>query len=353
MNYKIKMNKKDFFKVNNRILTSNIVIEDEDVIFEVELGSYNILKKLNYEFFILESIADKTKRLTKRYALILLGLTFMISILYINSYRVSEIVFNRETSINQSIKTNIEESYKQLLFFDFIDLDFNEYSKDLCKKYFEYPYINVSKQNNKIYVYIADVNEVSIDKNLSKGNLVSKYTGIVDIFYVYEGTSLVYKNKLVNENDVLIEGESSKGLVMGTTYKKVNVKIKKEESLFEYSNKSLEYKELILFNKVFKIGKKEEFSNFDRKEEVKFNLFNFFIIKKIVELEKNVIIKTYTLDQGLTEAKNKIENEFYKEVSNEMEKILSITNITKVELEDLYEYCFIVKSYESFGIYEE
>ena len=45
MGYKIKMKKSDFFKVNNRILASNIEIQDDDVIFDIELGSYNILKK--------------------------------------------------------------------------------------------------------------------------------------------------------------------------------------------------------------------------------------------------------------------------------------------------------------------
>ena len=44
MNYKIKMSKNDFFKINNKLLASNLEIEDDDVIFEVEAGSFNILK---------------------------------------------------------------------------------------------------------------------------------------------------------------------------------------------------------------------------------------------------------------------------------------------------------------------
>ena len=285
------MKKSDFFKVNNRLVVSNIVIEDDDVIFDIGVTSYNILKKTNYEYFVLESIRDSSKRLAKNYGAIFFGFIFMVFILYVNSFRVSEIVFNRETVINEPIKNSIEESYKTLLFFDFTDMDFSLFSKEISKKYFMYPYINVSKENNKIYVYIAEVNEVNLDTDISKGNLVSNKTGIVDNYYVYSGKNLVYKNKFVTENDILIEGTNAKGLVMGTTYKKVVIEIKKEETLFEFSNKTSEYKELILFNKVYKIGKKDEFSHFDRLEDEKFNLFDFFIIKKIVESEKNGIIK--------------------------------------------------------------
>ena len=353
MKYKIKMNKKDFFKLNNKIVSNNLVIEDEDVIFDVELESYNIIKKSSYEYYVLESVKDRTKRLTLRYGYILLGLLFMVAILYMNSYRVSEIVFNRETLINDEIKEGIENSYKTLLTFNFTNMDFNEYSKKLNKRYFEYPYIKVSKENNKIYVYIADVNEVSKEDEIARGELISSRTGIVDTYYVYNGKSNVYKNKQVNENDVLIEGANAKGLVMGTSFQKVTMTINKEESLFELSNKTIEYNELILFNESFKLGKKDEFANFETKEEVKFNIFDFFIIKKIVEFEKNVIIKTYTLDEGLIEAKKRIENEFYNNISNEMEHIVSITDVTTIELEDSYVYCFIVKTYESFGIYKE
>ena len=64
MNYKIKMSKNDFFKINNKLLASNLEIEDDDVIFEVEAGSFNILKKTNYEFKVLESIGQLSPRPT-------------------------------------------------------------------------------------------------------------------------------------------------------------------------------------------------------------------------------------------------------------------------------------------------
>ena len=59
------------------------------------------------------------------------------------------------------------------------------------------------------------------------------------------------------------------------------------------------------------------------------------------------------MTEGLKEAENRIKRDFLNNASNELEEILSITCLTSIELEDSYEYCFIVKSYESFGIYKE
>lgn len=353
MNYKIKMSKNDFFKINNKLLASNLEIEDDDVIFEVEAGSFNILKKTNYEFKVLESIGGKVKRLIKNYGLLFFGFLFLVSILYINSYRVSEIVFNRETPINEEIKNNLNESFKTLFCFNFTDIDFYEYSKELSHNYFEYPYINVEHKNNKVYVYIAEVNEVTELEKINKGNLISSKTGIVDNYYVYDGVSCVYKNKLVNAGDILIEGSSAKGLVMGTTYERVNVTIKKEDTIYEYTDNFMEYYNVSFMKYDFNINKKEDFRQYDRENSIKFNLFDFFIIKKIVDFEKNAIIKTYSIEDGLKLAKNKIENDFYENSSNDLECIISITNIKTIENEDCFEYSFIVKSYESFGIYEE
>lgn len=47
MIYKIKMNKEDYFKLNNKIVSANLEIDGEEVTFDVEGGSYHILKKAN------------------------------------------------------------------------------------------------------------------------------------------------------------------------------------------------------------------------------------------------------------------------------------------------------------------
>ena len=140
---------------------------------------------------------------------------------------------------------------------------------------------------------------------------------------------------------------------MGTAYEKVSINIPKEEKVYEFTNRTYEYFNVSIANYNFNINKKEDFQLYDQEKEEKFNLFDFFIIKKIVENEKSAIIKAYTISEGLEIAKQNIESSFYHNATNDLEKIISITNITAIENEDSYEYCFIVKSYESFGKYKE
>ncbi|MDE6407824.1 MAG: sporulation protein YqfD [Anaeroplasmataceae bacterium] len=351
MIYKIKMNKDDYFKISNKIISRNLVINDDEVTFEIEGGSFNILKRTNYEFKIIESMKSKVLRFFSRYGLLITGILFLFSILYMNIYRVRKIEFNRETPINHEIEYRIKSSYKKLLCFDFCSLNYKEFSRDMQKTYFEYPFINVSCKNNVISVYIANVDEAnySIDTPVI-GNIVAKKDGVVDVFYVYSGKSMVSKNKYVREGDLLIEGNNSvRGLVMATTYDKMEIEVSKKISLEQTTDETSSYYDLSLFNLNFSIGKKDTYDLFDKKEDPVFNLFDFFSLKKIAETKKNAIIKTYSMDTALEEAKKRIEEDFKAHMSNSLEKIIAITNIKTSETEDSYTFTFIVKKYESIG----
>lgn len=353
MIYRIKMNKDDYFKISNKIISSNLIINDDEVTFEIEGGSYNILKRTNYEFKVIESLKSKILRFFSRYGLLITGVLFLVSILYMNIYRVQRIEFNRITPINQEIEYRIKSSYKRLLCFDFCSLNYKEFSKDMQKTYFEYPYINVSCKNNVISVYIANVDEANykIDTPLI-GDIVAKKDGIVDVFYVYNGKSMVSKNKYVRQGDLLIEGNSSvRGLVMATTYDKMEIEVQKKVSLEQTTSEKSNYYDLSLFNMNFSIGKKSTYDLFDKEEASVFNLFDFFSLKKIAETKKNVIIKTYSKDSALEEAKKRIEEDFFSHQRNSLEKIIAITNTKVTETEESYIFTFIVKKYESIGAF--
>ncbi|MDE5856587.1 MAG: sporulation protein YqfD, partial [Anaeroplasmataceae bacterium] len=309
MIYKIKMQKDDYFKISNKIISSNLIINDDEVTFEIEGGSFNILKRTNYEFKVIESMRSKILRFFSRYGLLVTGVLFLLSILYMNLYRVKTIEFNRETPINNEIEYRIKSSYKRLLCFDFCSLNYKEFSKDMQKTYFEYPFINVSCKNNVISVYIANVDEANytVDTPLA-GDIVAKKDGVVDVFYVYSGKSMVSKNKYVKEGDLLIEGNNGvRGLVMATTYDKMEIEVLKEIKQEQLTEEKSSYYDVSLFNMNFSLGKKESYDLYDKEESSVFNLFDFFSLKKIAETKKNAIIKTYSKDTALAEAKKRIE----------------------------------------------
>ncbi len=354
MIYKIKMNKDDYFKISNKIISSNLIINDNEVTFEIEGGSYNILKRTNYQYKIIESISSKILRFLSNYGLLISGILFLLSILYMNTFRIEKIEFNRQTPINNDIEYRIKSCYKKLLCFNFCNLDFNKFTTDMQKKYFEYPYINIYKKNNSIFVYISDMDEINMDlEEVKEGNIIAKKDGIIDSFYVYNGINKVSKNKYVKKGDILIEGNSkSRGLILATTYDKINISIAKKINTYEVTKENQNYYNISLFNFDFNIGKKQDYIYSNSDENLLFNLFDLFSLKKIEETKKNAIIKEYNNITALEEAENKIEIDFLNHQNNSLEKIISMMNIKAEEDDDNFYFTFIVKKYESIGIYE-
>lgn len=353
MVYKIRMKKEDYFKMNNKIISSNLTIEGDDVLFEIEGGSYNILKRTNYDYKVIESLQSKIIRFFSHYGLLITGILFLLSVLYMNVFRVSKVEFNRDTPINDDIEYRIKSSFKTLFCFQFCNLDYDEFSKSMCRTYFEYPYINVSRKNNTIYVYIADVDEVSHPDTVElDGNIVAKKDGVVDLYYSYAGKSLVSKNKYVRKGDVLIEGNDKvSGLVMATTYEKLVLSVPKRTKEEEITQDKEDYTIFKLFNWSFDIGKKQNFELYVQNERMVFNLFDIFSFKKIEQTKKNVIMKTYTKDEALVVAEKKIKEDFITHQTNDLEELIAITNTKVEESEEDYTFTFILKKYESIGAF--
>lgn len=353
MVYKIRMRKDDYFKISNKIISSNLTILDDDVTFEIEGGSYNILKRTNYEFKVIESLQSKILRFFSHYGLLITGVMFLLSVLYMNIYRVSKVEFNRETPINDEIEYRIKSSFKTLFCFQFCNIDYNEFSKSMCKTYFEYPYINVSRKNNTIYVYVAEVDEASrTNQTELDGNIVAKKDGVVDVYYTYAGKSLVSKNKYVRKGDILIEGNDKvSGLVMATTYEKLDISIPKRNKVEQYTSERQKYTNCKLFGWTFDLGKKQSYELYEENEKLIFNLFDIFSLKKIEHMKKNVIIKTYQQEEALALAKEKIKEDFAVHQTNDLEELIAITNTKMNEAEDEFQFTFILKKYESIGAF--
>ena len=73
------MNKNDFFKLHNRISAKNVSIDGEMVEFNVELGSYNIVKESGYHYNVESSLSIKFKSFMKKYYLLLMGILYLFA----------------------------------------------------------------------------------------------------------------------------------------------------------------------------------------------------------------------------------------------------------------------------------
>lgn len=356
--YKIIMSKGDFFKIHNKIKIMNIEIKNEEVRFNVNHDGLLAIKNSGYSYVISNSFKKRFILFFKKHHNIIIGIIFLFCLVYINNYRVSNIIFNYDTPINDEIEEELKSSFKSLFIFDFINIDYNKFSRDLRRKYSEYSYIDVYSKSNNIYVDVFTYDEYKepiVDEMNS--DIIAKKDGIIDYYYVYNGNSLIYKNKYVKKGDVLIESinedNTSKGYIMAYTYDKINIDIKKIENVEEVTNNIDRYYQLSLFNNNFNLGKKNEFELSEIVLEDCFNFFDFITIKKIEEVEKNVIIKENTIDDAIVIGQNIIVDNFNKNKTSKDEKIIDIFYYDYVEDDEFYYITYIAKKLESIGIYKE
>lgn len=355
MNYQIIMDKNDFFKIHNRIAVKDLRIDENKAYFTIELGSYTILKETGYSFKLVDSFKIYFKKIMSKYYLLLIGLIFLFSILYINTFRIKRIEFNLDTPINTEIESELKGRMRSLYFFDFLDIDYNEYSSELRRKYSEYPYIETFAKNNILHVNLFQ-NESFIEKSTNdiSGDIIASKDGIITEFYVYNGQSYLSKNKYVKKGDILIGGTinnkilSAKGKILAYTYEKKYVEIPKEEMVSYITDKS-SYYQINLFSKIFNVSKNKEFSNYNQNDEMIFNLFDIFSIKKIEEEEKSDIIEENSKDIAIEKGIKKIKDEFELSKTINDEEIIDIKCYNIVENENSYSIEYILKMKESIG----
>lgn len=355
MDYKIVMDKNDFFKIHNRIAVKELQINEDKAIFNVELGSLTILKDSGYSYKLIDSFKILLKKILSKYYLILIGLIFLFSILYINTFRIKKIEFNLVTPVNSKIEDDLKSRMRSLYFFDFLNIDYNEYSSELRREYSEYPYIEAYSKNNILYVNLFE-NEGYIDKTINdiKGDIVASKDGIISEFYVYNGQSNLIKNKYVKKGDILISGTinnkmlTAKGKVFAYTYEKKIVDIPKVESVTYITDKS-NYYQINIFSKLINISKEKEFNNYNQSSDIIFNLFDIFSIKKIEEEEKNDIIEENDKDRAIEKGINIIKDDFNSIKTLAEEEIVDIKCYNIIENENSYTIEYILKTKESIG----
>jgi len=354
------MNKEDFFKIHNRITTKNIEINNELVSFEIEHATLEFIKGTGYDYRIADSIKIRLGNVLKKYYMVILGLLFLFSLIYINTFRVGNIFFNIETPINDSIEASIKSNYKELFCFSFSNADYQRLSSELRVKYSEYPYINVYSKNNDIYVDIYTYNDDYTNLDVkTKGDIVAKKDGLISYFYIYQGDNKVSTNKFVREGDLLVSGMinnksvGARALIMANTYEKIEIEVLKKESMIYETGKVENYHNINFFNKTISMNKKNSYQMSNIKEANVFNVFDVFSVKKIEEREKNAIIEENTLETAIIKGEKIIKDDFELNKKCEDEEIVDLKMYMYVEDEEKYQITYIAKKLESIGSFKE
>ena len=347
----IKISHDDFLKYGSNITAKNVLICDDGISLETNKEGLKYLALNN----VLVKRLDKTSFhfIFKHKIGFILGFFLFLSALIINNERINKIEFNGDFPINQAIYFYLEDNLKHLGPLSFLKADLKEINYSLRQRYSGYEWISVEKNGNSLYVEITRVGEGLITQATSeKGNLISKATGIVKEFRIYEGKHELYANKYVKAGDILVLGlgKEARGLILGEVYDYKEIKIKKQIAEDMFTGDFDNYERFTIFGCNFLFHKDKAFMRFDENEK---KIFDLGIIKyyDIQELEKCDIMTIYNYDEAYQYAKSIIIQEFNQNKEYQEEKIMAMELYQKSEDEDYFYFTFLVQKQINLGMF--
>lgn len=272
----------------------------------------------------------------------ILGFIFYAVVLYLNSIRIDNIIFENQYKENEEILIDIKSNMNNYMGFKTIT-NIKELSSELRIKYDYFEWIELLKKGNDLYVEIIKCDYYE-KRNNEVGDIIASKDGIIKEMVVTKGLSQVYYNKYVKKGDVLISSlgkyHASGKMIAEVSYYK-EIKVKKNDTLFIYDS----YDEcfgLTFFNKSFIFNKNK--SNCDIIEMYSKNL-GFMKIKKY-SIKRKV---TYNFEYDFESAKKHSLN-----LINEIlidTKIIDILELSNKEDNEYYYFNYYIKTNEDIAIF--
>lgn len=353
---KIKGRNPEYFLVkliNKNIRYSNLSIGSKEIIFDVELSDYNIIKdiKTSYEIEVVSNLGIyKYFVYFIRYWYIFMF--FILSIFYI--VFLSNVIFEVEvvhsnSSIKELVYSNLKEfgisKYKFKV--NFLEKE-RIVSEILKREVDDLEWMEIEEVGSK---YIVKVEQRKKNKNEDvclDRHIIAKKDAMISSIFAIEGEVLKKKHDYVKKGDILISGfiynkekivskRCAVGEVIGEVWYKVLVELPSkyyEEKVTGDKSHSLEVqffdKNLVLFNK---------FNNYQVKRFslLKSNLLPIGLYYSTF-LETDIINIDYDInnidDVAVEMAEKKIYDRVGKDIEIKQKKVLKkIENNSKIEVE--------------------
>lgn len=360
------MNYEDYFTVCSKIVGQDIAIDGDAVIFYTDKTSVEYLDKQNIGYILMESKKEKIKKKILGKRGVIVGLILILFCVYINTYRVSEIIFNGAYPINASIEEELETMQKDLLFWSFSNKNYDSIARTLRAKYYQYEWITVSKKGAKLYVDIYP----TTTKNMSQtsgvaGDIIANRSGIISQFKVFNGKPCITENQYVKRGEILISGNllagtdqpnvqytNAKGNVLAYTYEEKTVIIQKKHHNIEKTGAVNSYMGVSFFGNNIPF-QSTKFQENELKINSVFTIPYLFAVKKFHEYEKRDILYTYDKQNAIIYGKSLIQAEFNKQKVVDQEQIQKLEVLTIAETEESFTIMYLVKSLQSIGVFKE
>lgn len=357
--YFVKMKFNDYKNTKN-IKANNISIDENEISFETDHNSLNILKN-EFEYIYFQDISKtKLKNIFLNRFMTIIGIAIFSIFIFVLSKTIVKVEFSDENTYDSKVYEKVINELDSIGPFKFLNKDLKEIDSDLKRLFYHYEWIGIKRKGTVLLIDIVESNLKDNDKEENiVGSIYSKYDAIVKKYYLSKGIVNVTEDQYVNKGDLLISGMikhynneiemvKADGVVIGEVLKYYDLVINKEE-IKEIRNGKIYYQDFLFF-KNKRIGKeKNTFESFDYVLEERFSLFGIIKINRIYYYEKETVKNNYNLDDAITLGKSKIYNQFYENKTSDIENIKYIKLIRNYEDDNKIYLKFIIKSEESIG----
>lgn len=263
----------------------------------------------------------------KRYG-IFVGFAIFCFLLYLSQQIVWEIDFSGNENISD---IDVE---RQLLEVGFgvgsyiPNVDFYTLSNEFIMSSDDFSFISVNMEGTKAHVELRERKKKDEKTEYAASNIVAKYGGIIESMTVYSGQTVIEKESVVKEGDLLVSGfvektsgfdiVRSQGSVYAYVTREFEVEIPFEKNVKKYTGKGQNNIDLIFFGMKFNLKKGIDgsFESYDEYTDVE-RLVLFDRIKLPLVLSKTTA-KEYEANKGILN-----ENEAKKQAEKEMSRILA------------------------------
>lgn len=357
--YKISMYYDDYLVNHHNIIAHDIITKDNSVIFYTVKETIDYLNINDIQYVIETSLKQKVKDIIIFKKFIFFSLLILLFCIYINGYRVQNIIFNIDTPINDKIEEQISLSYKKLLFFNFTTVDLQKLSKDLRSEYSCYEWISISKNFDIIEVEIIKTGLNNQYEDELYGDIISTKEAIVESYKVFSGSVLIEKNQYIKPGDILIKGMyndvivSPKGVVLGYTFEIKTYKINKEITENKLTGSNTSFFKVDFLNKSIDITKEFKYNIYEETFKEYFKIPYVLTLYKVEHQEKENLTYFNDEESACEYGYTLIEQEFNDNKIISDEKIDTMKFLSSNEFDDYYEITYLVKKLESIGKFEE
>lgn len=348
----------------------NLTRKEEYVEFYVNSKTYNLYKskfKDIEDIIIMDSLKFVKVLILKKHLLMFLFTLIMCTIMITSSLFIREIVFVNPSIYDYDINKTINNNLKTYGIFSKLNVSLNDLNKELRTSYPHFAYIGVSKVGAKLMVETIkeNVKNDTLSVDFSKGDVISMYDAYITGVETTQGVLVIQTGQSVKKGELLISGNlnyyndpnildntvKASGVILGKVAIYEVIKVNKIIEEYVYSS-DIDYKyDLKIFNKSILKKNEDEFS-YQVINDI-FTINNIISLSKVTSFKKEKVLTMYNYESAKEYSYSKIIYNFNLGRMHEKESILFIDYIDYIELDDCFEFRYLVGYNRNIGTFKK